>query len=61
MTQDVDQINIDGDVIGSSPAASTHAGRKDWAVYAETTIPVTSPTWNAPGFYSVEISGGRPL
>ena len=58
LDQVVDQINIDGDVIGSSPTASTHAGRKDWAVYAETTIPVTSPTWNAPGFYSVEISAG---
>ena len=58
LTQEIDQINLDGDVIGSSPAASTNAGRKDWAIYAETTIPVTSPTWNAPGLYSVEISAG---
>ncbi|TFG61562.1 MAG: TonB-dependent receptor [Gemmatimonadales bacterium] len=58
LTQIIDQLNIDGDVIGSSPGASTAAGRKDYAFYAETTIPVTSPTWNAPGFYSFEISAG---
>jgi iron complex outermembrane receptor protein len=58
LNQVVDQLNLDGDVIGSSPTASTNAGRKDYAFYAETVIPVTSPTWNAPGFYSVEISAG---
>ncbi len=56
LTQDVDQINMDGDTIGSSPTATTQAGRKDWAVYAETNIPIFSPTFSFPGFYSLELS-----
>ena len=38
LTQDVDQINIDADVPGNSPSATTDAGRKDYAFYAETDI-----------------------
>lgn len=56
LTQDVDQLNIDGDIIGSSPSATTQAGRKDWAIYAESTIPIFSPTFSFPGFYSLELS-----
>ncbi len=56
LTQDVDQINIDGDVIGSSPAATTQGGRKDWAIYAETDIPIFSPTFSFPGFYSLNLT-----
>lgn len=56
LTQDVDQLNLDGDIIGSSPSASTQAGRKDWAIYAETNIPIFSPTFSFPGFYSLELS-----
>jgi outer membrane receptor protein involved in Fe transport len=56
LTQDVDQASIDGDIIGSSTGASTNAGRKDWALYAEANIPLTSPTFNFPGFYSLELT-----
>ena len=56
LTQDVDQLNLDGDIIGSSPSASTQAGRKDWAIYAEANIPITSPIYNFPGLYSLELS-----
>jgi iron complex outermembrane recepter protein len=34
------------------------AGRKSWGIYAETLIPVFSPKWNIPGFYSLEFSVG---
>ncbi|PYI60547.1 MAG: hypothetical protein DMC59_02755, partial [Verrucomicrobia bacterium] len=34
------------------------AGRKSWGIYAETLIPVFSPKWNIPGFYSLEFSAG---
>ena len=34
LTQDIDQLSVDGDIIGSSPGASTQAGRKDCALYA---------------------------
>jgi iron complex outermembrane receptor protein len=56
LTQDVDQINITADVPGNSPAATTQAGRKDYAFYAETNIPIFSPTFNFPAFYSLELT-----
>jgi outer membrane receptor protein involved in Fe transport len=56
LTQDVDQASIDGDIIGNSTGSSTDAGRKDWAIYAETNIPIFSPTFNFPGFYSLELT-----
>jgi iron complex outermembrane recepter protein len=56
LTQDVDQLFLDGDVIGIAPAASTQAGRKDWALYAEGSLPVFSPTYNVPGAYALEFT-----
>ena len=56
LTQDVDQINILADVPGNSPAASTNAGRKDYAFYAEADIPIFSPTFNFPGLYSLNLT-----
>jgi iron complex outermembrane receptor protein len=35
-----------------------NAGRKSWSIYAETLIPVFSPKWNIPGFYSLEFTAG---
>src|SRR5213592_644850 len=34
------------------------AGRKEWAIYAETLIPIFSPKWHIPFFYSLEFSAG---
>src|SRR6185369_11643268 len=45
LTQDVDQLSLDGDIAGNSTGASTQAGRKDYAFYAEADIPVFSPTF----------------
>jgi iron complex outermembrane recepter protein len=56
LTQDVDQLALDGDLIGSSPSASTQAGRKDWALYAEASAPIFSPTYNVPGAYALEFT-----
>ncbi len=56
LSQDVDQSALDGDLVGASPTASTQAGRKDYAFYAEANIPITSPTFNFPGFYSLELT-----
>jgi outer membrane receptor protein involved in Fe transport len=56
LTQDVDQINIFADVPGNSPAATTNAGRKDYAFYAEADIPVFSPTFSFPGFYALNLT-----
>ena len=31
-------------------------GRRDvWSIYWEVRLPVTSPAWNLPGFYSLEL------
>jgi len=56
LTQDIDDLSASGDIASSSPGASTQAGRKDWALYAEASIPITSPTFNLPGFYSTELT-----
>ena len=56
LTQDIDQLFLDGDIIGIAPAASTQAGRKDWALYAEGSLPVFSPTFNVPGAYALEFT-----
>ncbi|MEP6973935.1 MAG: TonB-dependent receptor plug domain-containing protein [Spartobacteria bacterium] len=56
LTQNIDQINIDGDTIGGSPSAVTQAGRKDFAFYAEASIPIFSPTFSFPAFYSLELT-----
>src|SRR5205814_486014 len=53
-SQDPDQLEIDGDIIGSSPTVGTVAGRKSYAFFAETKIPIFSPTNAIPGFYSLE-------
>ncbi len=56
LEQDPDQINIEGDTIGSSPTAATNAGRKDYALYAELSIPIFSPQSGITGFHSLELS-----
>jgi outer membrane receptor protein involved in Fe transport len=56
LTQDVDQLSLTGDIIGSSTGANTNAGRKDWAIYAETNIPIFSPTFSFPGFYALDLT-----
>ena len=56
LTQDVDQLSLDGDIAGNSTGASTQAGRKDYAFYAEADIPVFSPTFSAPGFYALNLT-----
>jgi iron complex outermembrane receptor protein len=36
----------------------THGGRKEYALDAETLIPIFSPKWNIPGFYTLEFTAG---
>jgi iron complex outermembrane receptor protein len=42
--------------VGFTPAIK--AGRKEYALYGETLIPVFSPKFNIPGFYSLEFTAG---
>jgi iron complex outermembrane receptor protein len=57
MEQDPDQLNIEGDTIGASRTAITHAGRKDYALYGEVRVPLFSPEMGIPGLHSVEVTG----
>src|SRR5262249_30261302 len=41
--------------IGSVDGQSFKVNRDIWAVYQEVRVPFTSPTWNFPGFYSLEV------
>jgi iron complex outermembrane receptor protein len=54
--QDPDTLNVEGDIIGSSATAITHAGRKDYAFYAETDIPITSAEMGIPGLHTLEFT-----
>ena len=56
-TENKDQLNLDGDIVGSSPSVDTFGGRKSYAFYAEASIPIFSPANSIPGFYALEFTG----
>jgi outer membrane receptor protein involved in Fe transport len=51
-----DEINLQGDTIGSSPAAITHGGRKSYGLYTEAIIPIFSAANAIPGFHALEFT-----
>jgi iron complex outermembrane receptor protein len=57
-TVDPDDQNRLGENSGVGFSPAVKAGRKSWGIYAESLIPVFSPKWNIPGFYSLEFSAG---
>src|SRR6266513_1239542 len=60
LEEDPDMLNVEGDIVGNSPVPPAHGGRKGYAFYAETSIPIFSPTNAIPGFHSLEfVAGGR--
>src|SRR5213594_2906167 len=52
---DQNRLGENADTVAFNPVK---AGRKSWGIYAETLIPVFSPKWQIPGFYSLEFSAG---
>ncbi len=54
-TRDRDALNQTFNSIGSTDGQSFRVNRDIWAVYEEVRVPVTSPTWNFPAFYSFEV------
>src|SRR5882724_10691035 len=54
-TRDRDALNNTFSTIGSVDGQSFRVNRDVWGTYQEVRVPVTSPTWNFPGFYSFEI------
>ncbi len=57
-TIDPDDQDRLGTVAGGAVIGKVKAGRKEWSVYAETLVPIFSPKFNIPGFYSLEFSAG---
>src|SRR5205823_4537275 len=55
---DPDDQNRLGENAGVGTIDPVKAGRKSWGIYAETLIPIFSPKFNIPGFYSLEVTGG---
>src|SRR6267154_1086882 len=54
-TRDRDALNETFQSIGSVDGQSFRVNRDVWGVYEEVRVPFTSPTWNFPGFYSLEV------
>src|SRR5438093_8742147 len=54
-TRDRDPLNTTFQSIGSTDGGSARVNRDVWSIYQEVRVPLTSPTWNFPGFYSFEV------
>jgi iron complex outermembrane recepter protein len=54
-TRDRDALNTTFQSIGATNGESARVNRDVWSIYQEVRVPVTSPTWNFPGFYSFEV------
>ena len=53
--QSYDPADLAGDVIGSTTQLDTAASRKVLSGYTEVDFPLTSPSFNMPGFYSTDV------
>jgi iron complex outermembrane receptor protein len=56
LEENPDHLNEIGDIIGNSPVPTARGGRKSYAFYAETDIPIFSPTNAIPGFRSLDFT-----
>jgi len=50
-----DSLNTTFQTIGSVDSEGSRVNRDVWSIYEEVRVPFTSPTWNFPGFYSLEV------
>ena len=58
LTENPDDENRNKDSVGTSQEFPVKVGRKEYALYAETLIPIFSPKWKIPFFYSLEFAAG---
>jgi len=56
LDEEPDELNVAGDVAGNSPVPLVSGGRKSYAFYGETDIPIFSPSYAVPGFYALEFT-----
>ena len=50
-----DALAASNQTIGATDFGPTNGSRDVWSIYWEARVPVTSPTWNVPGLYSLEL------
>jgi iron complex outermembrane recepter protein len=55
MTRYRDSLNQTFNSIGSVDGQGFRVNRDVWSIYQEVRVPLTSPAWNFPGFYSLEV------
>jgi iron complex outermembrane recepter protein len=58
LSENPDMLNVEGDIVGNSPVPTAQGSRNSYAFYAETRLPIFSPTYRVPGFYSLEFTAG---
>ena len=51
-----DALTASGQTIGATNFAPTKGSRDVWSAWWEVRVPITSPTWNFPAFYSLELT-----
>jgi iron complex outermembrane receptor protein len=56
LKENPDQLNINGDIAGNSAIATAVGGRKSYAIFVETSIPIFSEKNAIPGFHALDIS-----
>lgn len=54
-----DPLTASGQTLGATNFQPTFGNRDVWALYGEVRIPVTSPSWNFPGLYSLEFDAAE--
>ena len=54
-TDQPDSLTASGQTIGALNFGPTKGSRNVWSVYWEVRVPVTSPVWNCPGLFSLEL------
>jgi iron complex outermembrane recepter protein len=52
-----DMLNVEGDIIGNSPVNTVRGGRKSYAFYAESTVPIFGQKNAIPGLHALEFTG----
>ncbi len=57
LDENPDALNVAGDISGNSPVPAANGGRRSYAFYAETNVPIFSPSNAVPGLHALEITG----
>ncbi|MDQ6626662.1 MAG: TonB-dependent receptor, partial [Verrucomicrobiota bacterium] len=56
LSENPDRLNVIGDIAGNSAIAAARGGRKSYAFYAETTVPIFSDKNAITGFHALDVT-----